>query len=267
MNHKFSGAGIAGLVFCFSFGSAFDSAEAACRQILAPNGWQYITVCDGYRGGNNYSGAIAAGVTGAAIAIELLPGVLDSVGGLTDSVGDITSGVVGNLGNTATNAADPLQNFLSSTNRNTSGQNDGTLNPFGIFNPQPEPTTPAAKKKNNQNDETPPLFGFLTPQVSTPTVNTPSTPTVNTPTVNTNAPNTTENSGSLFPNIFGPPSPPTNPNVRTPTTNQPSAVNSPLPNIFSPQAPSANAPRTNTPQANVRPPVVNTPQVNSSQPQ
>jgi hypothetical protein len=242
MNHKFSGAGIASLVFCFSFGSAFDSAEAACRQILAPNGWQYITVCDGYRGGNNYSGAIAAGVTGAAIAIELLPGVLDSVGGLTDSVGDITSGVVGNLGNTATNAADPLQNFLSSTNRNTSGQNDGTLNPFGIFNPQPEPTTPAAKKKNNQNDETPPLFGFLTPQVHTPTVPAP-TITVRTPSVHT-----------------------PDPQVHAPAVSVPS-----LPNIFAPQVnvpqPRVRTPQVNAPNVNVRPPVVNTPQVNSSQPQ
>lgn len=212
MKREFAGTGVAGIISFIGIGFAIDTAEAACRQILAPNRWQYITVCDSYRSGSDYSGAVAAGVTGAAIALELLPGVLDSVGGITSGVGDITSSVVENFGNAASNTADPLQNFLGARNQSSGGQNDGTLNPFNFFNQQPEA---AAKKKNANRDEAP----------------------------------------SLFPNIFGPPSPPTNPNVRTPTTNQPSAANSPLPNIFSPQAPSTNAPRTSTPQ------------VSSSQPQ
>lgn len=253
MKREFAGAGVAGIISFIGIGFAIDTAEAACRQILAPNRWQYITVCDSYRSGSDYSGAVAAGVTGAAIALELLPGVLDSVGGITSGVGDITSGVVENFGNAASNTADPLQNFLGARNQSSGGLNDGTLNPFGIFNQQPEA---AAKKKNANRDEAPSLFpNIFAPQVNTPTVNTPAAPAVNTPTVNANAPNTPENTGSLFPSIFGPPSPPTNPNVRTPTTNQPSAANSPLPNIFSPQAPSTNAPRTSTPQ------------VSSSQPQ
>ena len=235
-------AGIAGVILHISFGFTFDTAQAACRQVLAPNGWQYVTVCDGYRSNNNYGAAASAAVAGAAIAIELLPGLMDSVSGLTSGVGDLTSGVVDNLGNTASNAADPLQNFLSSTSRNTGGQNDGVLSPFSIF----------------------------TPQTSRPTVNA-RTPNVNAPSaVTTDAPTVPDNSVSLFPNIFGPPSPPTNPNVRTPNVNQPSAANTPFPNIFSPQAPTApnaNAPRTGTPQANVRQPTVNVPQVNSSQPQ
>lgn len=235
------GAGIAGVVFCLLAGAGLDSANAACRQMLAPNGWQYVTVCDGYRSNNNYGAAAAAAVTGAAIAIEVLPGLLDSVGGITSSVGDLTSGAVENLGNTASNAADPLQNFLSSTNRDTGGQNNGNLNPFSIFAPQTSQPTP--------------------PTVRAPNVNTPNEPTV---TVS-------------IPNIFAP-APPANPNVRAPNVNTPSPVNAdaptvfnPFPNIFGPPSPPVNpnvrTPRTNTPQVTARQPSVSTPHVNSAQPQ
>jgi hypothetical protein len=216
MNRKFAGFGIAGVVLYIGFGSAFDTAQAACRQMLAPNSWQSITVCDGNRG-SNYSGAISAGVAAAGIALELMPGVLNSLGEVTSGVGDITNG-----------ASEPLQNFLSSTNRNTGGQNDGTLNPFGLFNQQPETAAPANKKKNaKQEEEAPSLFGFLTPQVNTPTVNT-----------------------------------------RTPNVNAPDAptVNTPFPNIFAPQV-NAPTPRTNRPNVNARTPNVNAPHISSAQPQ
>ena len=226
MNRKFAGAGIVGVIFYLGFGFAHDSAQAACRQMLAPNGWQYITVCDGNRG-SNYSGAISAGVAAAGIALELMPDVLNSLSDVTSGVGEITSG-----------ASEPLQNFLSSTNRNTGGLNDGTLNPFTIFNQQPETPAPAAKKKNNKEEEAPSLFGFLTPQVETPTVNT-RTPNVNARTPNVNA---------------------SAPNADAPT------VNMPFPNIFAPQA-NTNAPRTNTPNVRTTTPQVNTPQISSSQPQ
>jgi hypothetical protein len=219
------GASIVGAVVCMSFCVNFNTAEAACRKVLAPNGWQYITVCDGYRGGANYGGAVAAGVAGAAIAIELLPGVLDSVGGITGSVGEVTSGVAGNLGG----VNEPLQNFLSSTNNNTGGQNNGALNPFNIFN-QPEENP--ANKKSAKTDETPSLF----PNIFAPQVNTPS-PTVNTPHVNAPAPQ-----------------------VNVPTANVPL-----IPNIFAPQV-NTPAPRINTPQVNTPHATVTAPRINSSQP-
>ncbi len=221
MNRKFAGAGVAGVIFHICLGATFDTAQATCRQMLAPNGWQYITVCSNNRG-SNYSGAISAGVAAAGIALELLPDVLNGLSDVTSGVGDITSG-----------ASEPLQNFLSSTNRNTGGQNDGTLNPFGLFNQQPEAAAPANKKKNaKQEEEAPSLFGFLTPQVNTPTVNT------------------------RTPNV----------NARTPTVNTPD-INVPVfPNIFAPQV-NTPAPRTNTPNIRITSPQVNAPHINSAQPQ
>jgi hypothetical protein len=207
-------AGIAGVMVCIGFGSAFDPAEAACRQVLAPNGWQRITVCNN-QSGANYSGAIAAGVAGAAIALELLPDVLNSVGditsGVTAGVGDVTSGVVSNFGDAAASAT-----------------NASSLNPFNFFNQQPEAAAPAAKKKNSkQDDATPSLFGLFsaTPQVNVraPNVNTPQvnirTPDVNAPQVNIRTPNV---------------------NTPTPQVNvRPPNVNSPQVNIRTPQV---NAP-------------------------
>jgi len=226
---KFLHSGLAGFVAFVSLAAA-TPADAACRQMLAPNGWQYVTVCDSYRGGNNYGATAAAALTGAAIAIEMLPGIMDGVNG-------VTSGVVENLGNTASNSAEPLQNFLSSRNQNTGGLNDGSLNPFAIFS-APQVTQPTA------------------PNVRTPVVNAPSAPQVNV----------------IIPNIFAPS--PATPEVRTPSVHTPNTpavntpvVNAPFPNIFAnPTAPNVQTPRTNAPQASVRQPTVTTPTVNSSQP-
>ncbi len=225
-------AAIAAAVLGMGFASSFYTpAEAACRQVLAPNRWQYITVCDGNRGGANYSGAIAAGVAAGAIAIELLPGVLGTVEQVTSGVGDVTSGVVNNLGNTKD---DLLQQYLSGRNQNSGGLNDGTLNPFNVFNQRPEVAAPAAKKKNaKKEDETPSLLGFLTPA-----------PQVNTPTVNATAPEV--NAPSPF-NIFAPQVNTPTTRVKTPRTNTPTAQQAKTPQVNSPSPFNIFAPQVNTP--------------------
>ncbi len=245
MKRKFAGAGIAGLLLCAGVGFTFETAEAGCRQMLAPNGWQYITVCDGYRGGANYSGAISAGIAAAGIAAELLPGIMDNLG-------DVTNGVTENLGNAGANFSDPLQNFLSSTNQNTGGQNDGTLNPFNIFRQQPEAAAP--KQKNAKQDESPSLF---------PNIFAPQAPTVNAPHVNTPAPQANAPTvNAPFPNIFAPQTPTVNnprANTQAPSTNTPQA-NTLIPNIFSPlvntPAPRVNSPQVRTPAPQVYDPMV-----------
>jgi hypothetical protein len=204
MKRIIAGTGLAGFMVCLGVVSTFDSAEAACRRMLADRSWQYVTVCDNYRGGSNYSGALSAGVAAAGIAAELLPGILENLGDVSSGVGDITSNVAPNFNN-------PLENFLSGTNQHGS-QNDGTLNPFNIFNQQPE--TPAAKKKNAKNEEAPSLFPNIfapQPTVNVPDVNTPQ-PTVNVPQVNTPQPTVNV---PIIPNIFAPTV--SAPQVRTPT--------------------------------------------------
>jgi hypothetical protein len=238
MNMKIErlGAGIAGIILGIGFGLSLTApAEAACRQVLAPNRWQYITVCDGNRGGADYSGAIAAGVVAGAIAIELLPGVLGAVGEVTSGVGDVTSGVVNNLGNAGD---DVLQQYLAGRNQNSGGLNDGTLNPFNAFNQRPEVAAPAAKKKNaKKEDETPSLLGFLTPA-----------PQVNTPTVNATAPEV--NSPSPF-NIFAPQVNTPTTRVKTPRTNTPTAQQAKTPQVSSPSPFNIFAPQVNTPSPRV----------------
>jgi hypothetical protein len=241
MKKRMLGAAFAAVISSSSFVLTFATpADAACRQVLAPNRWQYITVCDGNRGGANYSGAIAAGVTAGAIAIELLPGVLGTVGEITSGVGDVTSGVVNNLGNAATNAQDDLlKQYLTGRNQNSGGLNDGTL------------TAPTAKKKNGKKEEeTPSLFGFLTPapQVNTPTVNA-TAPQVNAPEVNVPSP---------F-NIFAPQVNTPTTKVKTPRVNTPTApqVNAPEVNVPSPF--NIFAPQVNTPTTRVKTPRANTP--------
>lgn len=125
MNKYFIGAAFAAVVVVV--GQVFflsNPAEAACRQVLAPNRWQYITVCDGYRGSSpNYSGAIAAGVVAGAIALEVLPDLLGTVGSVAGIVGDVTSGTVDTFGSTANNVTAPLNSAT-------------TINPFNIFGAQ-----------------------------------------------------------------------------------------------------------------------------------
>lgn len=116
--------GASGVVFSFA-----TPADAACRQVLAPNRWQYVTVCSGYSGATDYSGAIAAGITAGALAIEVLPDVLGTVGNITSSFGDITSGAVNTLGDVTTNVAAPL---------NQAATEAPAFNPFSIFSPQPD---------------------------------------------------------------------------------------------------------------------------------
>jgi hypothetical protein len=126
MNQRVLGVAFAAFAITSSHVLLFASpAEAACRQVLAPNRWQYITVCDGYRGGADYSGAVAAGITAGVMALELLPGVLGTVGDVTSGVGDLTAGAANSLSNAASNATAPLQETPS-------------LNPFNIFGSQPD---------------------------------------------------------------------------------------------------------------------------------
>jgi hypothetical protein len=214
MKRQGIGVGITGIIFCIGFGSVFDAADAACRQVLAPNGWQRITVCNN-QGGTNYSGAVAAGVAGAAQALEVLPDVLNTFGNVTSGVGDLTSGVVSGLGDATANVTAPLGDA------NASG-----LNPFNLFNQQPDSTAAPAKKKNSKTEnETPSLFGLFpsTPQVNAPTTNAPTvnaaTPRVNSPRANTPEPQV---------NIFAPLI-----NTATPRTNTP-VVNTPAPQVNTP---------------------------------
>ncbi len=106
--------------------------KPAAPRYSGGGGGSYRTYSGGGGGGGSgdYSSMIGAGIGLGLVAIELLPGLLDTVGNVAGGVADIGSGVVsgvGDVGSGLTNIAAPMADTGATS-----------FNPFNIFQQTPD---------------------------------------------------------------------------------------------------------------------------------
>jgi hypothetical protein len=126
-------------------------ASARCARVLGA-GWQYHTECNntggGGGGGTDYSGAIGAGIGLGVMAIEMLPGLLNTVGEVAGGVADLGSGVVNGVGD----AAGGVMQAGASATDSLADTGATSFNTFIIFAPQRDvPCTEADRKRGCRN--------------------------------------------------------------------------------------------------------------------
>lgn len=126
-----------------------DTASARC---LASNQWAYGNCggggYSGGGGGTDYSGAIGAGIGLGILAIEVLPGVIGTVGDIAGGAAEIGSGVIGGAGDVAGGVVNAGVGAASSVGEaGTSGLEAPGL--FKLFTPQPAVADTGADKKGN----------------------------------------------------------------------------------------------------------------------